>query len=102
MYFYTVLSDFVCLQISTLCIFASLLEHTQCFLSEDLCLIFAQGIVSKQGQYNIGRRGVLDNMIPGDHVKRIYAANTTDFSRILLCKHLDHDMSLTCYESVPT
>lgn len=78
MYFYTVLSDFVCLQISTLCIFASLLEHTQCFLSEDLCLIFALGLYQTKVNIILGEGGVLDNMIPGDHFKRIYAANTTD------------------------
>ena len=72
MYFYTVLSDFVCLQISTL------FEHTQCFLSEDLCLIFALGLYQNKVNIILGEGGVLDNMIPGDHFKRIYAANTTD------------------------
>ena len=38
---------FSCLQMSTFCLFVSLLEHYQCFPRKDVCLIFVLGSVSR-------------------------------------------------------
>ena len=38
---------FACLQMSTLCLFVSFLEHYQCFPRKDVCLIFVLGSVSR-------------------------------------------------------
>ena len=50
---------FACLQMSTLWLFISLLEHYQCFPHEDVCLIFILGSVSR----NTVPRGVFPNTL---------------------------------------
>ena len=57
---------FAFLQMSTLCIFVSLLEHYQCFPREDVCLIFVLEILSQYTPKGAG--SVLDNIISEDHV----------------------------------
>ena len=51
---------------STLCLFASLLEHCQCVQCEDVCLIFTLG-------------SVLDTMIPEDHIYHLIYVNTKKY-----------------------
>ena len=51
---------FACLQMSTLWLFISLLEHYQCFPHEDVCPIFILGSVSR----NIVPRAIFPNTLP--------------------------------------
>ena len=49
-----------CQQMSSLCLFASLLEHCQCFPCEDVCLIFALESASR----NTVPRAIFPNTLP--------------------------------------
>ena len=51
---------FACLQMSTFCLFVSLLEHYQCFPRKDVCVIFVLGSVSR----NTVPRVVFPNTLP--------------------------------------
>ena len=74
---------------STLCLFASLLEHCQCVQCEDVCLIFTLG-------------SVLDTMIPEDHIYHLIHPRSamivdsvkinTSLTLMIECRIITHPM----------
>ena len=78
---------FACLQMSTLCKFVSLMEHYQCFPSEDMCLIFVLGSVSR----NTVPWGVFPNTPPREQECHVIQYHPC-------CQWISRNTSLQCGE----